>query len=99
MRTKETPEQRDERRAAAFERGWSDSLRAHDNSMSVPWADKYDYGRGWNACARYRWHDPNGRGVAPDPDWRPPREVILGKTAFVAFDMPASPHPQDPDHA
>lgn len=71
---KETPEAKRARRLAAYERGWVDSLRAYDARSCQPVDDGYDYARGWNACADYRWKDPNGRGVAPDPNYRTPYE-------------------------
>lgn len=69
---KETVEARDARRAAAFERGWVDSLRAYDARAMQPTEDIYDYSKGWHACADYRWSDPRNRGVAADPAYRAP---------------------------
>jgi len=67
----ETIEARAARRANAFERGWVDSLSAYDKRAEQPIGDVFDYVKGWNACADYRWADPTGRGVAPDPAFRP----------------------------
>ena len=69
----ENPADREARRDAAYERGWVDSLRAYDDRGSQPVQDIYDYARGWEACSDYRWANPYGRGVAPDPDFRTPR--------------------------
>ncbi len=63
-------EERELQRAAAYERGWVDSLRGYQNGAAQPWEDKYDYQRGWWACADYRWADPSNNGVAPDPNFR-----------------------------
>lgn len=60
-------------RDAAYERGWLDSLRAYDNLSGQPIEERYDYAAGWHACGNYRWADPRGRGVAPDPTHRTPR--------------------------
>jgi len=67
----ETPVARNARFEAAYERGWVDSLRAHNALSCQPALDKYYYQRGWHDCADYRWKDPEGRGVAPDPTYRP----------------------------
>lgn len=63
-----------ERADAAYERGWADSLRAHSRHSGQPMEDIYWYGKGWEACAEYRWQDPANRGVAPDPHFRIPRQ-------------------------
>lgn len=68
---KETPEARDTRRRAAYERGWRDSLKGLSATSSQSIDDCYDYSQGWHACAAYRWKDPANNGVAPDPDYRP----------------------------
>ncbi len=73
MSAKESLEAGEARRDAAYERGWVDSLTAFDARSIQPWEDIYDYARGWEACARYRWRDMAGRGVAPDPTYREPR--------------------------
>ena len=39
------------RNAAAYERGWVDSLSAHDKLSLQPIADRYDYAKGWHDCA------------------------------------------------
>lgn len=70
---RETPEEREERRDAAYERGWVDSLSAYAAHGLQPSEDVWDYGRGWEACAKYRWQDPANNGVAPDPNFRTPR--------------------------
>lgn len=70
-RVQETHEVRDARRAVAFERGWVDSLQGYFGRALQPIDDIYDYMRGWNECADYRWRDPSNRGVAPDPTFRP----------------------------
>lgn len=70
---RETTAEREARRDAAYERGWVDSLRAYDARSCQPVDDIFDYARGWQACADYRWKDRNGRGVAPDPTYRTPR--------------------------
>lgn len=71
---RETAEQRESRRDAAYERGWVDSLRAYYARSSQAVEDIYDYAQGWHACADYRWQDRNGRGIAPDPTFRTPRK-------------------------
>lgn len=63
----------DEEKDAAYERGWSDSLTAHFAPSRVPINVRYYYIDGWQKCADYRWRDPAGRGVAPDPTYREPR--------------------------
>ncbi len=68
---KETPEARDVRRAAAFERGWVHSLNGYDARAQQPVEDLYDYRRGWDECAIYRWADPANKGIAPDLNYRP----------------------------
>lgn len=68
------PDEREERRDAAYERGWRDSLRAHWNTNGQPFNEIYDYVSGWHACAKYRWEDPANHGRAPDPSFRTPRE-------------------------
>lgn len=73
MKAKETLVEREARRDAAYERGWVDSLRGYDARGVQSWDDNYDYARGWEACAAYRWKDPTNRGRAPDPTYRTPR--------------------------
>lgn len=70
---RETPEDEEKRRDAAYERGWVDSLSAYAAHSLQPIEDMFDYHKGWHACAEYRWKDPANRGVAPDPDFRTPR--------------------------
>lgn len=70
----DTPEERIARRDAAYERGWVDSLSAYDRTSCQPTEDIYYYRQGWDACAKYRWADPAGRGRAPDTKFRIPRE-------------------------
>lgn len=67
------------RRAAAFERGWVDSLNGYFNLVNQSIEDSFDYRRGWDECATYRWADPINRGVAPDPTFRP-IDAALGGT-------------------
>ena len=55
---------------AAYERGWKDSLDAYARHSLIPPNDRYWYGIGWQACADYRWQDRNGRGIAPDRNYR-----------------------------
>lgn len=69
----ETPEEREQRRDAAYERGWVDSLRGLQGHSVQPIDDVYDYARGWDACAKYRWEDPKNNGRARDPSYRIPR--------------------------
>ncbi len=69
-------EEEERLRDEAYERGWVDSLSARLAMCSVPTAYRYYYRQGWDACAKYRWQDPNGRGVAPDRTFRIPRESI-----------------------
>lgn len=73
MRSRLEPEERERQRDAAYERGWKDSLTAYYNMTNQPDDDRYDYGKGWDACAKYRWEDPANRGSAPDPNYRIPR--------------------------
>lgn len=61
----------DQDHAAAFESGWVDSLRGYFGLVLQPVEEAFDYRRGWDECAAYRWADLNGRGVAPDPTYRP----------------------------
>lgn len=68
-----TPQQDKERRDAAYERGWLDSLRAYYALSLQPLEDCYDYAAGWQACAAYRWANPANRGIAPDTSYRMPR--------------------------
>lgn len=42
------------KRAAAFQRGWTDSLSAYQAVSEQPLEDKYDYLSGWWACADAR---------------------------------------------
>lgn len=70
-----SPEAREAQRDAAYERGWVDSLRAYWAISLQPIDDCFDYGKGWNACAKYRWADPSNNGRAPDPDFRVPRNA------------------------
>ena len=58
---------------AAYERGWVDSLDAYQRISCQPFNERYYYGQGWDACAKYRWQDRNGNGVAPDRNYRTPR--------------------------
>lgn len=76
---RETVEAMKVRLFRAFERGWADSLRGYYAVSMQPVEDIYAYGRGWHQCADYRWADPNGRGVAPDPSYRPPFDLIMGE--------------------
>ena len=69
VKVNETPEARERRRRAAYERGWADSLRGHQASAAQHVEDIYDYMKGWHACADYRWADGRN-GVAPDPTYR-----------------------------
>lgn len=69
----ETPEEREKRKDAAYERGWVDSLTAYDRTNLQPPEDIYAYRQGWDACAKYRWEDPANKGRAPDPNFRIPR--------------------------
>ena len=48
------------KRRAAYERGWADSLNACYAVCLQPWEDKFDYIKGWWACADWR------RDAAPD---------------------------------
>lgn len=70
MSAKPTEDMRD----AAYERGWVDSLHGVFAACVQLASDKYDYISGWHACAKYRWRDPKGRGVAPDTSYREPRQ-------------------------
>lgn len=74
VKVNETPEARKARRQAAYERGWTDSLRGYQATSLQHVEDIYDYAQGWHACADYRWADPTDRGVAPDPNYRKPYE-------------------------
>lgn len=76
-RRKLTAEEIEAKRDAAYERGWVDSLRAHDRASCQPNADIYCYREGWEACAKYRWQDPSNRGRATDPGFRIPKATAM----------------------
>ena len=72
VKVNETPEAREARRQAAYERGWVDSLHGYQATHSQHVEDIYDYAQGWHACADYRWADPRNNGVASDETYRKP---------------------------
>ena len=47
--------ERDAARKAAYQRGWRDSLTAYFAVSEQPLPDKFDYLKGWWACADARW--------------------------------------------